>query len=115
MEKDTKQKDLEGNAAPDIKSRGIMFSLKVVDIVSHDKGEKKSIPLFAEIKKDGERLMSVNLVINNLKKEGIDHLTKLLGAKIVKNPHPTPLVCELFIPVGEILDHWENTKPPEDE
>ena len=112
-EKETKQKDLEGKDAPDMKgTRGILLPFVVTDIISHDKGEKKSICLFTEIRKDTERMFTVNLVINNIKKDGMEHLAKIMGAKIVLK---TPLMGELFIPDGEILDHWEETKPAEKE
>ena len=104
------QKTIEGDTVKEPESKGILFSFVVTDIISHDRGEKKSICLFSEIKKDGERMFTVNLNINNLKKDGMDHLAKVFGAKIVLK---TPLVGELFIPTGAILEHWENTKPAE--
>jgi hypothetical protein len=89
-----------------------MLAFVVSDIISHDKGEKKSICLFAEVRKDKQRLFTINLNINNLKKEGMDYLAKVMGAKIALK---TPLMGEIFIAEGEILDHWANMRPEEKE
>jgi len=112
MEKDSTQKDLEGKDTELKGEKGMLLAFVVSDIISHDKGEKKSICLFAEVRKDGERLYTVNLNINNLKKDGMEYVAKVMGAKIALK---TPLMGEIFIPQGEILDHWENAKPEEKE
>jgi hypothetical protein len=110
---ETKQVDLEGAVVPDMGSEGrLSMAFVVADIISHEKGDKRSICLFAEVKKDGERIGTINLNINNLKKEGIDFLNAILKAKVTRK---TPLVGELFIPTGAILDHWNLMKPEEKE
>lgn len=110
---ETKQTDLEGNEVPDqAGDRRLLMPFVVSDIISHEKGDKRSICLFAELKKDGERIGTINLNINNLKKEGMDFLTGIMGARITRK---TPLMGELFIPTGAILDDWNALKPEEKE
>ena len=113
-EKKTAQKTIEGGEAepkeiPCEAGAGILLSLNVVDVATHQKrGGYYTIPLFAQIGSGSNRMMTANINISNLKKEGMEFLTKALG---VKPTMKTPIMGKIFIPKGALLEHWNENAP----
>lgn len=116
--KKAKQQKVEGGEAepkeiPCEEGEGILLSLKVVDVATHQKkGGYYTIPMFAQIGSGSSRLMTANINISNLKKEGMEFLTKALGAKPTMK---TPIIAKILIPKGALLDHWMENHPSEED
>lgn len=116
MTKKAQQQAIEGGEAqevPCVEGEGITLSMNIVDVATHQKrGGYYTIPMFAQIGSGSSRLMTANINLSNLKKEGMDFLVKALGAKPTMK---TPIMAKIFIPTGALLDHWTQNRPSADD
>lgn len=84
---------------------GIFLAFQVKDIITHEKNGTKSVALYADLKDDEKkRLCSFNLNINNLAQSGAEELAARLGSRLEMD---TPIMMELFIPEGALLDDYK--------
>ncbi len=95
----------EGLRERDDRANGkLAIYLKITDVTVHEKPNKDSIHLFGEIKGDDhKRVGTINININNLGDAGKLKIGRTLA------DYPTrglPMVMEMFVPTGEILDHY---------
>lgn len=102
--KDKKKDEVKRKVVP--KPKGLRVMLSVKDIVKHKKDDKMTMPTFGQLKHQDERLSTINTNFNNMTPKTLEIIQGLLGTKLEME---TPLVMEIYVPEGALLDHYKET------
>jgi len=88
------------------KPNGLRIMMSVKDIVKHKKDDKMTMPTFGQIKYQDEKIGTVNCNFNNMTPKSLDVIQKLLGTTLEME---TPLILDIYVPKGALLDHYNET------